>query len=59
MLESPFNKVSGLQACNFIKERLQRRYWGQETSTQVQGRVSFFIVKFLKTGSRLVNGDLK
>ena len=25
MLESLFNKVAGLQTCNFIKERLQRR----------------------------------
>ena len=25
VLESPFNKVAGLQACNFIKRRLQRR----------------------------------
>ena len=23
MLESPFNKVTGLKACNFIKKRLQ------------------------------------
>ena len=25
MLESVFNKVAGLQACNFIKKRLQHR----------------------------------
>ena len=25
MLESPFNKIAGLQACNFIKNRLQYR----------------------------------
>ena len=59
MLESPFNKVAGLEAYNFIKERLQHRfrvYMRLNTST---GWSSLFIVKFLKTGSRLVNGDLK
>ena len=25
MLKSPFNKVTGLKACNFIKKRLQHR----------------------------------
>ena len=25
VLESPFNKVAGLQSCNFIKNRLQHR----------------------------------
>ena len=27
MLESPFNKVPGLLACNSIKKRLQHRYF--------------------------------
>ena len=27
VLESPFNKVTGLQSCNFIKKRLQQRYY--------------------------------
>ena len=37
MLESPFNKVASLQACIFIKKRLQHR------------RLSVNIAKFLRT----------
>ena len=27
MLESPFSKVTGLETCNFLKKRLQLRYF--------------------------------
>ena len=37
MLESFFNRVSGLQACNFIKKRLQNRCFSVD------------IAKFLRT----------
>ena len=37
VLESLFNKVAGLQALNFIKERLQRRFF------------SVKLAKFLRT----------
>ena len=30
MLESIFNKIAGLQACSFIKKRLQHRYFFHE-----------------------------
>ena len=37
MLESPFNKVVDLKACNFVKKRLQRRCFPMK------------FVKFLRT----------
>ena len=34
MLESLFNKISGYQACNFVKKRLQHRYFLVKTTTK-------------------------
>ena len=42
MLESLFNKVTGTQACNFIKERLQHRSFPMKLA-------KFLRIPFLRT----------